>query len=322
MKSLVRTVAALTFAPAILAGCSLLAVATAPAKQAVRDRTELASRADEVFWSTLHQGRYDDIGKALDLMTAAYLQNPGDAVSAARSGWLHIWRLSEAGRLGGSVPATITDDAVLARKYFEEAHRLDPTEARYRGFVGAARVTEGAIHRDEALIRSGYYAMLDGVDAWPEFNLFTAGYVMALNPVGSKQFAEALEMQWRNADVCIGGKIDRKRPDFAPYMAAATTEGPRRACWNSWIAPHNFEGFMMNMGDMLVKSGDWETARVIYANARLSSTYSSWPYREALEQRIVDAPKNVNAFAASSGRDGGGMMRGSSYGCMACHQER
>jgi len=39
-------------------------------------------------------------------------------------------------------------------------------------------------------------------------------------------------------------------------MSKKTKEGKKRVCWNSWIAPHNFEGFFLNMGDMLVKSGD------------------------------------------------------------------
>ena len=38
----------------------------------------------------------------------------------------------------------------------------------------------------------------------------------------------------------------------------------------------------MNIGDMLVKSGDWQTAIKIYNNAKLSKTYSAWPYRKML----------------------------------------
>lgn len=39
-------------------------------------------------------------------------------------------------------------------------------------------MAEGTIHKDEKLIRQGYFRMLDSVKAWPEFNLLTAGYVM------------------------------------------------------------------------------------------------------------------------------------------------
>ncbi len=52
-------------------------------------------------------------------------------------GWLHIWRLAESARQEALSPA-ITDDAVLARKFFQEAVALNPSEARYLGFLGAS----------------------------------------------------------------------------------------------------------------------------------------------------------------------------------------
>jgi hypothetical protein len=55
-----------------------------------------------------------------------------------------------------------------------------------------------------------------------------------------------------------------------------TQTGKKRPCSNSWIAPHNFEGFFLNMGGMIVKQGDTATARRVYANARLSKTYDAW----------------------------------------------
>lgn len=314
----IRRLATLAAALALgtTAGCAAIAVATAPAKAPAAQRTDLARQADAVFWSTLHGGRYDDIGRALEVQTAAYLQNPNDAVSAARAGWLHVWRLAESARLA-QVPATITNDATMARRYFEEANRLDPGEARYLGFLGSLVSTEGTIHRDEREIRRGYYLLRDAIDAWPEFNLFTAGYTLSRLPADSPRYREALEMQWRTLDLCAGTAVDRHTGDFSSAMSRQTTEGPKRACWNSTIAPYNFEGFFLNMGDMLVKAGEPAVARRIYAQARLSSTYAGWPYRAVLERRIDEADANVTAF-----RDGTGtpMMGRSTYACMACHQ--
>jgi hypothetical protein len=130
-------------------------------------------------------------------------------------------------------------------------------------------------------------------------------------------------LQWRDIDVCVSGKVDRKDPDFAPYMRLETHEGPKRACWNSWIAPHNFEGFFLNMGDMLVKSGDPETARKIYTIAKLSPAYGEWPFRQVLEDHLRDAPGNVAAFnaQAAGGGDRPRMMFDSAINCVACHQK-
>jgi hypothetical protein len=143
---------------------------------------------------------------------------------------------------------------------------------------------------------------------------------MSRQPTKSPQFQEALGWQWRTLDVCIDGALDRGNPDYAPYMAKETTTGRKRACRNSWIAPHNFEGFFLNMGDMLVKSGDWRSAEKIYANAKLSKTYATWPYRSVLEERIARAQDNVARLNATDGPSKARMMIDSDYACMACHQ--
>ena len=120
-----------------------------------------------------------------------------------------------------------------------------------------------------------------------------------------------------------------KNPDFRKYMHLDTKEGPKRACWNSWIAPHNFEGFFLNMGDMLVKAGDWQTAQKIYANARLSPGYAQWKFSPTLESRIVQAQGNVSAFNApprgtlrpDAATVDAVVMNQSRFACMACHQQ-
>jgi uncharacterized protein YceK len=306
---------------ALLAGCSYVAEHTAPKKQAATSRSQQALSADELFWSTLHDAKYDQIAPALEAETAAYLSAPNDAIAGAHVGWLHIWRLSERRRLA-TIPATITDDATLSRKYFQEAVALNPDDARYLGFLASATLAEGSIHKDEAETRRGYYLMLDAIKAYPEFNLFTAGYTMSGQPADSDRYKQALEWQWRNLDVCVGEKVDRKSASYAKYMPQATDKGIKRVCWNSWIAPHNFEGFFLNMGDMQVKSGDWQTGQKLYENAKLSPTYAQWRLSEVLEQRIRDAQQNVAAFNAKADAvNYKPLMAASSFSCVACHQQ-
>ena len=137
---------------------------------------------------------------------------------------------------------------------------------RVGGHVGGHR-EEGRVPPDAC---GAGFDLLAAIDGWPEFNLFTAGYTMSRQPADSERYKQALEWQWETLDVCVGEKINRADPGYAKYMSLATTEGRKRVCWNSWIAPHNFEGFFLNMGDMLVKAGDWQAAQKIYANAELS----------------------------------------------------
>jgi hypothetical protein len=302
------------------AGCGRLAVWAAPAKQPSAARTAAAVEADKLFWKTLHAGEYDRIPDALTAVKAAYLDNPNDAVTASHVGWLHIWRLGERAR-HAPVRPEITDDAVLARKYFEEAVRLAPKEARYLGFYASLLMAEGTIHKDEKMVRRGFYTMKDAVAAWPEFNYFTAGYATSALPVASDRYREALEYQWRNVDACVGETVDRANPDYARYMRLDTREGPKRVCWNSWIAPHNFEGFFLNFGDMLVKAGEPETAVVMYGNARRAREYPAWPYRAVLEERIVNAKRNVEAFRRAETAPGAPtVMVASAFACVGCHQ--
>ncbi len=301
--------------------CSTLAIATAPSKQPVHDASPEASRADATFWATLHGGQYDAIGPALDQLEAAYLAHPDDPRTAAHVAFLHVWRASERARKA-SISPTITDDLVVARRYFEQAVQLAPDDPRFRGFLAGMTLAEGSIHHDEKLTRTGFFAMNDAVDAWPEFNLFTRGYVMSGLPASSPRYADAVEDQWHNLDVCIGRRLDRDNPDYAPYMASEQRTGWKRVCWNSWIAPHNFEGFFLNMGDMLVKQGDPAKARKVYAQARLAREYPSWPYRDVLDRRIAQAEENVAYFRADPPRDAERRMMGqSAFSCMGCHQE-
>jgi hypothetical protein len=321
-KQLLLTLAAgILVTSMALPGCGYVAEHTAPKKQPATSRTPQALSADELFWSTLHGADYEHIAPALEAETAAYLGGTNDAVATAHVGWLHIWRLSEKQRLT-AVPATITDDATLSRKYFQEAVALNPNDARYLGFLASATLAEGSIHQDEAETRRGYYLMLDAIKAYPEFNLFTAGYTMSSQPADSDRYKQALEWQWQNLDVCVGEKVDRKSAAYAKYMPQATDKGIKRACWNTWIAPHNFEGFFLNMGDMQVKSGDWQTGRKLYENAKLSSTYAQWNFREVLEQRIRDAQQNVAVFNAKPDTSNyKPLMGASSFSCVACHQQ-
>jgi hypothetical protein len=129
MRNMKRTANKKTFLVIILSVIAIGALALtnpdrivvwqAPKKQAAQARSEAAQKADELFWQTFHQGEYEKIQPALDVLTAAYLQTPNDAVTAAHIAWLHNWRTAERARLA-SVPATITDDTMIARGIFRK----------------------------------------------------------------------------------------------------------------------------------------------------------------------------------------------------------
>lgn len=299
-------------------GCGRrLALLTAPDKTSKPSSTELAEKAKRVFWENLHAGSYDQLPETLKLLTAAYLENPRDAQIALLLAHSHLWKVSERFRESEQDPR-ITDSLVLADKYFTEALRLNPHDARILGWLGGVKLALGRIHADEKLSREGYYMLLDGIDRFPEFNYFSACFVLSGLPGDGARFKEGVAYAWKNLDACIDEKINRRNPSYSRYLRLETRTGPKRVCWNSWIAPHNFEGFFLNMGDMLTKNGDVETAMTIYENARLSKGYESWKYKPVLEARIIRAGERAKLYRRDS-KNPPEIMFNSAYACVGCH---
>jgi hypothetical protein len=303
----------------LLTGCEQIAIHTTPQKKPKISQSQLAIQAQKLFWTILHQGRYGDISTADSLLTAAYLENPNDPTLAAHIGFLHIWKITEHQRAKKADPL-IVNEIILANNYFKEALQLDPDNPIYQGFYGDAQLIQGQIFKDERQQVKAYFSLKEAITHWPQFNYFTAGYPMSTLPASSEHFKKALEWQWLTLDLCAGKKIDRINPDYKEVMKNSDKQGKNRACWNSWIAPYNFEGFFMNMGDMLVKSGDWKTGILIYQNAKLAENYPSWPYRTQLEGKIKNAQAHMNDFQKKSPNRS--IMFNSGYGCMACHQKK
>jgi hypothetical protein len=302
-----------------LVACEHLALITTPQKKPVESTDKLALKAKHQFWNTLHQGFYQGISEVNYLLTAAYLKNPNDPQLAAYLGFAHLWKVTERERLETNSP-TITNNVILSKKYFSDALQLDPDNVIYKGFLGDVQLVEGTLFHDKREEVRGYFTLKRAIASWPEFNYFTAGYPMSILPSDSEHFKEAIEWQWKTLDLCAGKKINRTNPDFRYFMNRETRQGKQRACWNSWAAPYNFEGFFMNMGDMLVKSGDWKTGIKIYQNAKLDKNYSTWPYRDLLEHRIKNAQQNVRNFQKTLRNPDKSVMFNSGYGCVACHQ--
>lgn len=304
----------------MLSGCEKITLMLTPKKQPLASHSPLAEKAESNFWATLHKGEYEKIPDVQKLLLAAYLENPNDPKLAAHLGFVHIWKITERQREKNREP-TIVNEIILARKYFADACELYPQDARVQGFLGDSMLVEGSIFHDKRREVRGYFQLQKAISMWPEFNYFTAGYPMSTLAVHSKEFQQGLAWQWETLDRCAGQTIDKNNPDYSPYMTRETQKGPLRACWNSWIAPHNFEGFFLNMGDMLVKQGQWQTAIKIYNNARLSKSYLSWPYRYLLESHLQHAQENVSNFQKNlTDAPDKQLLFNSGYGCVACHQ--
>ncbi len=277
--------------------------------------------ADRFFWDTLHAGDYGAIPEVLRQLAAGLAERPADPSLTRHVAWANIWRLAENAR-GTIKLGELLQSLQVARPTFALARELEPGDPRILGFLASITFQEGFILGDDTLRAEGLALLEDAIDAWPEFNYFTAGYMLSQLPADSEEFRRGLEYQWKNIDVCSGKIVDRGDPEFASIRERETHVGRQRVCWNSWIAPFNLEGFFLNVGDMLVKSGDWQAGIVAYESAKLSASYERWPYRAMLEERVRSAEANVVAFRSDPPVPGKTIVFSSAYSCMVCHQAR
>jgi hypothetical protein len=131
---------------------------------------------------------------------------------------------------------------------------------------------------------------------FPEFNNFNRWAAHNTDPKDSQTYKTVLASLWEGIDSCIGGRVDRANPDLRPYLHLFTSVGRKKACWwNGDLAPYSFEGYMLNLGNGLVKAGEVEAAKVIYDDAKLADNYATWPYRDVLE---TIAASDLSARAA------------------------
>ncbi|MRH99653.1 hypothetical protein GH721_03815 [Kriegella sp. EG-1] len=310
--------------------CTLLPTKTMIQSKNTKDMltsNELAEFANAYFWENYHKGNYHKIDSVLYYLQAAYIKNPNDLQTIAHIGFTNAWAISERRKLD-TIPPNIVEHATLAVKYFGEAHELNSNDPRVLGFLADFKIIQGTIAEDKKLIQQGYFDGKKSINQWNEFNYFTVGYVLSQLPHDSWQFKKAIEWQWKTLDECYCEKVDRDNFKVEKYLSLEDTETNtkrKRACWNSWIAPHNVEGFYLNMGDMLVKSGDYKKGIKVYEMIKQVPQYNTWPFKKELQERIENAEINVVNFRKEVANnevvpDKNLMMVNTSISCMSCHQ--
>lgn len=162
----------LLFLGILLISCSKFAVLMTPKKQPIASQTLTAKIAQQQFWYTLHRGEYSKIPETEKLLMAAYIENPNDPAIAAHLGFLHIWQIAERQRSPVADPR-IVNHIILSTRYFSDAVELDPSDARYLGFLGDSKLIQGQIFKDKHQQVKGYFILKKAIAKWPQFNYFT-----------------------------------------------------------------------------------------------------------------------------------------------------
>lgn len=274
-----------------------------------------AARA--AFRDTFEAQRYQDLPAALETLAAADAASPDDPDTVLLQALGNLWFVAELGRdpsRADQVPAVMA----AAMQHFGRMRTLRPDDHRVLGWFGAVQIGAGQQTQNPALTAAGQQMVAEGVAAYPEFNLFVHSLVYSGYPVGSPQFDSAVDAFHATNELCFG-PLDRDNPDVTPYLGKVTTTGRQRVCWNDPYAVHNFEGYFLEMGDVLVKAGKLDTARRAYQNAQLSETYDQWPYRGLLVERLATIEARGALYADADPANDPLMISQTEVQCASCH---
>lgn len=292
-------------------------------------RNGSANAAIERFWAIYHGNDYEAISEVQAQLEAAIRLNPNNPVLYALLGATHFWHVGEAARDSKPNTAVLQQDMPTAARLFQTALDLDyysPHPIGYvnddhlLGYLGITTVHVGQMSGARNLIAKGDEILEQAVYQFPEFNGFNRWAAHNTDPKDSAGYRQALESLWHSIETCVGAPIDRKNPDIRQYMALETSVGRKKACWSQGsIAPHSFEGMMLNLANGLVKAGEIDAARIVYANARYAKNYSSWPYRDVLESIAASNLNERAALYADSNPANDPSFGVPGRGCVYCH---
>lgn len=305
--------------------CSSIAVSLAKKKKPEFVKTPASQNANKFFWDAFHQGKYNEIDKIIDVLNMSLQENPNDLITTTHLGFVHVWALSERQRLS-EPDAQITDHIILSKRYFTESFKMNSNDLRVLGFLADLTLAEGSVLQNEKITTEGYFLGLKSIQKWPQFNKFTIGYFFSALDTSNKNFKQAIEWQYSTIDDCACETNVRKTDYVNAANKIKTSKKVKiyRACWNSWIAPHNWEGFCLNWGDMLTKAGNTKEAVKIYQLAKLSDSYAEWPFNGTLEERIKNVETNTKEFNKpldeQNIKDQKVIMFNSKFACTGCHQ--
>ena len=283
---------------AVLLGCVLLMTTGFTNEPEDVNHPERDCRASEAaikrFWSVYHGNDYNDIPQVQSQLQSAIEYDPGNPTLYALLGATHFWHIGEAARDPIPKDPALAQDMPDAVDLFSKALDLDYytkhligyiTDDHLPGYLGITTVHLGQMSGNQDLVAKGDQLLDFAVYQFPEFNNFNRWAAHNTDSKDTDTYKKSLDSLWQALDACAGTTIDRTNPDLKPYLYLQTSVGRKKACWSEGdLAPHSLEGFMFNLGNGLVKTGQVEAAKVMFANVKYADNYANWPYRSYFEQ--------------------------------------
>jgi hypothetical protein len=236
----------------------------------------------------------EDLAKA----AAAY---PEEEQFVLLAGLMRLWRIVEPDGLEAIDLLGMLDAIDKSERDLQRAYALCPTDHRIPGWLGPLQVKAGRATGDAKKLEAGTALMQRGAETYPDFVMFTQVLAFGVLPVSDPDFQRA-----------------RDGIDF--YRGRCKGERLDTACVKSPTSPHNFEGAALFFGDTLAKAQDRQGALAWYTGAMKAPKWSSWPFRDRLEQRIQRLDQRIAAAATPDTSDDEPFFD-SERQCSLCHRE-
>lgn len=271
------------------------------------------------FWEAFTQERIDDGALAAERLERALATNPGDPELALLVAHSYLWQISEFSRATAPDPTQLPALAGAAEAAFGLAYVLAPEDDRILGWLGSVMIGNGHATGDATKVTTGHALIAQGVENYVEFNGFVQSLVNASSPLGTPEFDLAVEALWDNLDACAGFAVDRETPNVQEAIDVVFQGAAAAACANTLRAAHNFEGFFLYFGDVLLKAKQKTAAQAMYAATKASPTFDLWPYRATLLEREATLEARLAAYDNQDPSDDPLLIAQEPFNCSYCH---
>lgn len=325
----VRSTSTFRLAVFLFCGAAVMVFAGFTWSATGEDSARSSQTAIDRFWQAYHGNQYSAISDVESQLEQALRHDPDNPTLHALIGAAHFWHIGEAARDPNRTDPALASDMPDAVVHFGQALALDYytrhplgyiNDDHLPGYLGITTVHLGQMTNDPALIAEGDQMLAFAAYQFPEFNNFNRWAAHNTDHKDTASYRRSLDSLWQGIDACLGTKIDRQNPDLKPYLHLLTSVGRKKACW--WqgdLAPYSYEGYMLNLGNGLVKAGDVDAARVIFHDAHYAANYSTWPYRTVLEGIEGSNLEARAALYADSDATNDPPLGVPNRGCSYCH---